>query len=191
MKFYVGLDVSMDSTSICVVDREGSVVSECKAATDPDAIAEALKAWPGAIERVGLEAQSFSPWLSVELLRIGLPAIVVETVHMQKALSAQRNKTDRNDARGIAHMMRTGWFRAVHVKSQESLQLRFLLSGRRLLKRKFIDVENELRGALKAFGLVIGAVSRGQFDARVLELIEGAPRVVDALVKTSLEAARM
>lgn len=190
MRVYVGLDVSMDSTSICVVDQDGTVLRECKPATDPGVIAAALKPWTGSIERVGLEAQSFSPWLAVELLALGLPAIVVEAVHMQKALSAQRNKTDRNDARGIAQMMRMGWFRAVHVKSPESLQLRFLLSGRRLLKRKFLDVENELRGALKAFGLVIGAVSRGRLEARTRELTADAPPTVLALVNTLLGVRR-
>jgi transposase len=190
MKLYVGLDVSMESTSICVVDQDGTVVRETKTDSDPHAIATALKEWDGRIERVGLEAQSLSPWLSVELIALGLPAIVVESVHMQKALSAQRNKTDRNDARGIAQMMRTGWFRAVHVKSAESLQLRFLLSGRRLLKSKFIDVENELRGALKAFGMVIGTVSRGRLEARTLAVIDGAPPVIVAIVKTLLGVRR-
>jgi transposase len=128
--------------------------------------------------------------VSVELIRLGLPVIVVETVHMQRALSAQRNKTDRNDARGIAQMMRTGWFRAVHVKSPESQQHRFLLSSRQLLKRKFIDVENELRGALKAFGLAIGAVSRGELEARTFELIDGAPTIVVALAATLLRVRR-
>lgn len=191
MNVYVGLDVSMDSTSICVVDLEGTVLKECKALTDPEGIQLAVKEWIGSIERVGLEAQAFSPWLAVELLRLGLPTIVVETIHMQKALSAQRNKTDRNDARGIAQMMRMGWFRAVHVKSQDSLQLRFLLSGRRLLKRKFLDVENELRGALKAFGIVIGTVSRGRLEAHTRELVADAPPVIVALVDTLLGVRRM
>ncbi len=190
MNVYVGLDVSMDSTSICVVDPQGVVLKECKAATDPEAIRLAVKEWAGSIERVGLEAQAFSPWLAVELLRLELPTIVIETIHMQRALSAQRNKTDRNDARGIAQMMRMGWFRAVHVKSQDSLQLRFLLSGRRLLKRKFLDVENELRGALKAFGIVIGPISRGRLEAHTRELVADAPPIVAALVATLLGVRR-
>lgn len=88
MRVYVGLDVSMHSTSVCVVDQDGTIVRECKPETDPGVIAQALKPWTGDIERVGLEAQSFSPWLAVELLTLGLPAMVVEAVHMQKALSA-------------------------------------------------------------------------------------------------------
>ena len=98
---------------------------------------------------------------------MGLPVIVVEAVHMQKALSAQRNKTDRNDARGIAHMMRVGWFRQVHVKDDDNQRLRVLLSGRRLLKRKLVDIENGLRGSLKAFGIKIGGQSLQFRNARL------------------------
>ena len=190
MKMYVGLDVSMRSTSICVVDETGKIVKETKASTEPQAIAGAVAAWKGSIERIGLEAQSLSPWLAIELIAAGLPAIVVETFHMKRALSAQRNKTDRADARGIAQMLRVGWFRQVHVKSVESQQVRFLLSGRRLLKRKFIDVENELRGALKAFGLVVGTVSRGRFEVRVRELLDGAPPTIATLGATLLSVRR-
>ena len=173
MELYVGLDVSMDETSICVVDRDGKIIKECKATTDPTAIHSALKAYTDHLQRVGLEAQAFSPWLSKELSAMGLPVIVVEAVHMQKSLSAQRNKTDRNDARG-AHMMRVGWFRQVHVKDDDNQRLCVLLSGRQLLKRKLVDIENELRGSLKAFGIKIGAVGRNKFEARALELVEAA-----------------
>jgi transposase len=138
------------------------------------AIYSALEAYVNCLHRVGLEAQAFSPWLYKELSEMNVPAIVVEALHMQKALSAQRNKTDRNDARGIAHMMRVGWFRKVHVKDDGSQRLRVLLASRRLVKRKFIDIENELRGSLKAFGIKIGAVSRGNFETRVQELVENA-----------------
>ena len=172
MELFVGLDVSMDETSICVVDRDGKIIKECKAATDPAAIplsAESLcrpspASWPGSAVVFTMAFQKAHG--------NGLPVIVVESVHMQKALSAQRNKTDRNDARGIAHMMRVGWFREVHVKDDDTQRLRVLLSGRRLLKRKLVDIENELRGSLKAFGIKIGAVSRGNFETRALELVE-------------------
>ena len=110
---------------------------------------------------------------------------------MQKALSAQRKKTDRNDARGIAHMMRVGWFRQVHVKSSESQNLSVLLSNRRLLKRKFIDVENEVRGTLKAFGIKIGKVSRGQFEGRAMELVEAAQPLLQDLVRGMLQVRRI
>jgi transposase len=190
MELFVGLDVSMDETSICVVDRDGKIIKECKAATDPAAIHCALKTYADRLRRVGLEAQSFSPWLSKKLTEMGLPMIVVEAVHMQKALSAQRNKTDRNDARGIAHMMRVGWFREVHVKDDDTQRLRVLLSGRRLLKRKLVDIENELRGSLKAFGIKIGAVSRGNFETRALELVEAAEPLLRDVISGMLTVRR-
>src|SRR5262245_24214408 len=167
------------------------IIKECKAETEPAAIRSALDGYADRIHRVGLEAQAFSRWLFTELRGMALPAIVVEAVHMQKALSAQRNKTDRNDARGIAHMMRVGWFRQVHVKSSESQHLRVLLSNRRLLKRKFIDVENEMRGTLKAFGIKIGKVSRGKFEARAVEVVEAAQPLLQDLVRGMLAVRRM
>lgn len=191
MELFAGLDVSLDETSICVVDRDGKVLKECKTATEPEAICAVLSGYADRLSRVGLEAQSLSPWLYVELRAAGLPAIVVEALHMKAALGAQLNKTDKNDARGIAHMMRVGWFRQVHVKSQESLQLRVLLSNRRLLKRKFMDVENEIRGTLKAFGIRIGAVSRGRFDAHATELVADAPPLLRSMAEAMLGVRRM
>jgi transposase len=103
---------------------------------------------------------------------------------------ALRNKTDRNDARGIAQMMRLGWFRAVHVKNDENQRLRTLLANRRLLKRKLIDLENHIRGALRAYGLKVGQVSRGRFEARIRELIEHAEPVFEVMITTLLEVRR-
>lgn len=191
MEAYVGLDVSLDETSICILDGEGRLLKECKAATEPEAIAGALSGHRGRLVRVGLEAQALSPWLYGELLALGFPVVVVETQHMKAALGAMRNKTDKNDARGIAQMMRLGWFRQVHVKSRESMQLRLLLANRRLLKRKFLDVENELRGTLKAFGVKIGKVSRGRFEARTLELLETADPMLRSLAASMLQVRRM
>ncbi len=114
MKYYAGLDVSLEETSICVVDGEGVIVGERKVASGPRAIAEALRAMGLAFERVGLEAGPLSPWLHGGLRAEGLAAICIETRRMRAALRAMRNKTDRNDARGIAQVMRTGWFRLVH-----------------------------------------------------------------------------
>ncbi len=128
-------------------------------------------------ERVRLEAGPLSPWLHDGLHSEGLPAICIETRQMKAALQAMRNKTDRNDARGIAQVMRTGWFRFVHVKSLESQELRLLLTHRRTLQRKALDIENEIRGTLKAFGLKIGKPSRGRFAARVRELVADRARL--------------
>jgi len=173
------LDVGMEATAICVIDREGKVVLETSVTTDPDAIFEALKPYVARLRRVGHEAGSLSPWLQVELKQRGLPAICLEAWHAPAALSAMRNKTDKADARGIAHIMRAGWFREVHVKSEESYRLRLVLTQRRNLKRKFLDIENAIRHSIKTFGLRLGKVSRGQFEARVRELVGG--RCVDRL----------
>ena len=144
MKYYAGLDVSLEETSICVVDGDGVIVAERKVASEPRAIAEALRALGLVFERVGLEAGPLLPWLHDGLHSEGLPAICIETRQMKAALQAMRNKTDRNDARGIAQVMRTGWFRFVHVKSLESQELRLLLTHRRTLQRKALDIENEM-----------------------------------------------
>jgi transposase len=177
MKYYAGLDVSLEETSICVVDGDGAIVAERKVASAPRAIAEALRALGLVFERVGLEAGPLSPWLHDGLHSEGLPAICIETRQMKAALRAMRNKTDRNDARGIAHVMRTGWFRWVHVKSPESQELRLLLTHRKTLQRKALDIENEIRGTLKAFGLKVGKASRGRFAARVHELVADRARL--------------
>jgi transposase len=177
MEYFAGLDVAMEETSLCVVDQEGKVVLETSVTTDPDAIFKALRKHAPKLRRVGHEAGSLSPWLQVELKQRGLPAICVEAWHARAAMSAMRNKTDKADARGIAHIMRTGWFREVHVKSEESYRLRLLLTQRRNLKRKFLDIENAIRHSLKTFGLKVGQVSRGRFEARVRELVADDPLI--------------
>jgi len=190
MDCYAGLDISLEETSVCLVDSDGKVLREVKVATDPQAIDKVLVIEGGVLKRVGLEASSLGGWLHAELTRRSFPAIVVEARHMRSALNAQRNKTDRNDARGIAQMMRMGWFRAVHVKSPEAQRLRLLLANRRLLKRKLIDIENHVRGALRSFGLRVGTVARGGYEARIMELIDDADGALKTFVLTMLEVRR-
>ena len=120
MQHYVGLDVSVKETSVCIIDEAGKVIREVKVATEPVAIFAVLTEEALAIERIGLEAGPLSQWLYSALAEAGLPVICVETRHMKAALSAQINKSDRNDARGIAHMMRVGLYRPVHVKTLAS-----------------------------------------------------------------------
>jgi transposase len=129
-------------------------------------------------------------WLYRELHPAGLPMIVVEARHMRVSLSTMRNKTDRNDARGIAQKMRLGWCRAVHVKDVEMQKMRTLLSNRKLLKRKLVDIENHIRGALRTYGLLVGAVSRGQYEARVRELIQRTDFVFTTMIETMLDVRR-
>jgi transposase len=186
MAIYVGLDVSLEDTHYCIHDHSGKRLAEGKVVTDPDEVQGVLEPWKGELERVGLEASSVGGWLAAELQHRGWPAIVVEARHMRSALNAQRNKTDKNDARGICEMMRLGWYRPVYVKSVESQQLRMLLSNRKLLKRKLIDVENHIRGSLRAQGLFVGSVTRGQFDARVRELLEYCDQTMRRFFETML-----
>ena len=172
MAYYVGLDVSVKSTSVCIVDEAGKMVKERSLATDPAVIAAWLGKTGLAFERVGHEAGGMSSWLHDGLAKLGLPVVCVEARHMQTALAAMRNKTDRNDARGIAQMMRTGWFRQVHIKSTASQELRLLLVARRALIERRLDIENVIRGTLKVFGIRVGQVSRLSFSRRVRELVE-------------------
>jgi transposase len=189
MKQYVGLDVSLKETSICIVDSAGKVVREVKVATEPMAIVAVLIDETLAIERIGLEAGAFSQWLYGALAEAGLPVICVETRHMKAALSAKLNKTDRNDARGIAQMMRVGLYRSVHVKTEISQKQRMLLTARQLLKAKAIDIESELRGTLRNFGLKVGVVGEAKFEARIRELVMDDPGLAE-IVEPVLIARR-
>jgi len=173
MEYFAGLDVSIDETAICVVSDSGDVVLETSVATDPAAIAAALASYSGRLRRAGHEAGALSPWLHPELLAIGVPAVCLETRHVRAAMSAQRNKTDAADALGIAHIMRTGWFRQAHIKSEGSYRIRLLLVQRRNLKRKFLDLENTVRHSLKAFGIRLGKVGRGGFEEAVRDAVAG------------------
>src|SRR5512133_918521 len=145
MEHYAGLDVSVKETSVCIVDGAGKVIREVKIATEPEAIRAVLVDETFTIERIGLEAGPLSQWLYSGLAEAELPIICVETRHMKAALSAQLNKSDRNDARGIAHMMRVGLYRPVHVKTLAKKR-RMLLTARQLLQAKALDIENDLRG---------------------------------------------
>lgn len=188
MKLFAGLDISLDFTHICIVDEDGKIIRETKVPTEPSDIARSLFSFRKALARVGFEASSLSPWLSNELRKADFPATVVEARHMASALSAMRNKTDRNDAKGIAQMMRTGWFREVHVKSDESHRLRILLANRRMLKRKFLDIENTIRGTLKVFGIKTGHLSRAKFEHRLREIIQGEDPFLQEMIDPMLQA---
>ncbi|SFJ74977.1 Protein of unknown function [Bosea sp. OK403] len=146
MKCFVGLDVSVKTTSGCLMDAGGTIVREGKTDSSPEAIAAFLSACSDRYSRVGLEAGPLCQWLYAGLAKAGFPVICIETRHAQAALSASPNKTDRNDARGIAQMMRVGLHRPVHVKTLASQKIRALLSGRRFLQAKLLDVENSIRG---------------------------------------------
>src|ERR1700751_640164 len=175
MDYFAGLDVSCKETSVCIVDDAGKIVREAKVASELEALLQVLRNTIYRFKRVGLEAGPLSQWLYSILAEAGLPVICVETRHMRAVLKAQINKTDRNDARGIAQMMRVGLYRPVHVKTLRSQKLRVLLTHRKLLQSKAIAIENELRASLRNFGLKVGMVGTMKFEARIRELVERLP----------------
>ncbi len=175
MEHFAGLDVSVKETSVCIVDGTGKIVREVKVASEPEALLPVLTNPSYHFKRIGLEAGPLSQWLFSALAEAGLPAICVETQHMRAVLKAQINKTDRNDARGMAQMMRAGLYRPVHVKTLRSQKHRMLLTHRKLLQSKAVSIDNDLRGTLRNFGLKVGMVGALKFEARIRELVADLP----------------
>ena len=173
MEHYAGLDVSLEQTSVCVVDLQGQVVREAKVTSEPEALVCFLCAHEPEIVRVGLEAGPLSQWLHAGLVAAGFEVVLLETRHVKAALSAMTVKTDRHDARGIAQLLRLGWYRPVHAKSASAQEVRALLTGRKLIQGKLLDIESGIRGVLRGFGLKVGPISRGRFEARIRDLVEG------------------
>lgn len=185
MRYFAGLDVSLEETAICVVEGTGRIVKEARVASEPEALITFFTSLGMVMERVGLEACSLSAWLHEALTGAGIPAICIEARQAKAAMGAMPNKTDRNDARGIAQIMRTGWYRAVHVKSPSCRSWRALLTARRMVLNKRRDVENGVRALLREAGLKVGAPSRKDFPARVRELSAG-DAVLTGLVESLL-----
>ena len=157
------------------MDDTGRIVREAKVASEPEALLAVLNNPSYRFRRIGLEAGPLSQWLYSALGEANLPVICVETRHMRAVLKAQINKTDRNDARGIARMIRAGLYRPVHVKTLRSQKLRMLLTHRKLLQSKAIAIENDLRGTLRNFGLKVGVVGAAKFEARIKQLVDNLP----------------
>jgi transposase len=175
MEYFAAIDVSLELSSVCVVDGTGKILREAKVASEPAALIELFDDTGFEFTRIGLEAGPLSQWLHAGLTAAGLPAILIETRHVKAALKAMTVKTDRNDARGMAQLMRMGWFRPVHVKTVPAQEIRVLLTGRKLLLGKLRDIELGIRGLLRGFGLKVGQVSRGRYEARIQELVTGHP----------------
>ena len=129
MRYFAGLDVSLEETAICIVDEAGGFVREARVASEPDALVAFFDGLGMTMQRVGLEACSLTAWLHQGLSEAGIPAVCIEARQAKAAMGAMSNKTDRNDARGIAQIMRTGWYRAVHVKSPSCRSWRALADG--------------------------------------------------------------
>ncbi len=187
MNYYAGLDVSLNSTSVCVVDEEGRIVREAVAPSEPEELVAffAGLGWP--MKRVALEAGPVSQWLYDGLAEAGLPVVCAETRHMKAVLSATVNKSDRNDARGIAQMVRVNMIRPVHVKTLSSQRKRMLLTNRKFMQKQVCDVETHIRGTLRNFGLKVGRTTRLRFEDRILALVADQPALA-ALVGPMLSA---
>jgi transposase len=183
MNYFTGIDVSLRFVSICVVDEAGVVRYEEKVAGEVDVIVTSLRRFSGEIKQVGFEAGALTQYLTYGLRAAGFEVICLEARQVAATLAAMRNKTDRNDARGLAQILRSGWYRRVHVKSLESHQLRALLTSRKAILTKCIDLENELRGLLKIFGVRLAPrVGHGSFDEAVRGAAEADPLLARALV---------
>ena len=173
MELYVGLDVSLKETSICVVNGKGEIVSEGTVISEPAAIAAFIEKKAMGAKRIGLETGPTTTWLWHELRALGLPVICIDARHAKAALSMQINKSDRNDAYGLARIMQAGWYKEVQVKSLPCHQVRALLNSRAQLVKIKRDLENQIRGLLKNLGLVIGKAGGKVFHRRAEELVAG------------------
>lgn len=189
---FVGLDVSLKETSICVIDDAGKIVWHGRTDTTPEAIAAAVKRHAPHAARIGLESGQLSSWLFHALNEAGLPVICVDARHARAALSLKVNKTDANDALGLAQIMRVGWYREVAVKGLDCQAVRALLVARAQIISQITTLKNCVRGILKTFGLVLPKGLRSQFPGRVRAAIDGHP-VLGAIIEPTLrvlEAAR-
>lgn len=172
MKLYAGLDISTSETAICIVDQDGIKIKEGFASTEPDAIGTFLNS-VAPIEKIGMEAGNLSIWLYWKLLECGFHVVCIDARHANALIGIQSVKTDKNDARVIANMMRANLFRAVHVKSDSSQRIKMLVNNRRCLVDQRVLLENQIRGTLKTFGFKTGEVTPKQYEPRIRELIEG------------------
>ncbi len=187
MDLYIGLDVSLASTAICVVSAQGKVVRETTAPSEPEDLVTMMGTLPGRVVGVGLEAGPLSQWLYRHLTGAGFATTLMETRQVKGALQAMPIKTDRRDAEGIARLLQMGWFRPVHCKSMSAQEMRALLSSRKAIQQATLSLELSIRGVLRNFGLKMGQVAKGRFEQRVQELAEGNP-MLEAAAKPILSA---
>ena len=187
MEYHAGIDVSLELSSICVVDATGKIIKESKVTSDPAAFVAFFNGLGFAVTRIGLEAGPLSQWLHAGLTQGGFETVLLETRHVKAALSAMTVKTDRKDARGIAQLLRMGWFRPVHAKSLGAQEVRALLVARKQLQSKLLDIEASIRGILRGFGLKLGVVTRKGFEARVRDLSTGQA-MLEKITRAMLDA---
>ena len=173
MRLFIGLDVSLEKTSICVISEHGKIVKEGQAVSEPEALVRWVTEQDGSVAAIGLEAGPLSQWLHRGLTETGLDVVLMETRQVKGALKAMPIRTDRRDAEGIARLLHLGWFRPVHCKSVSAQELRAVLGARKAVQQGMIALEMSLRGLLRNFGLKVGTISCGKFEHRIRELADG------------------
>ncbi len=171
MTRFVGLDVSQKLTAICIVDETGRRLWRGQCTTDPGQVERMVRAHAGEDARIGIETGPMTPWLVHELRARKFNVTCLDARHASAALKMQMNKNDQNDAEGLAQIMRTGWYRPVHVKSLDAHRARALLGARAQLVGMTTRLSNHIRGVLKTFGMLPGAMRGLPFDRRVEELL--------------------
>ena len=180
-RLYVGLDISLADTHVCVIDDTGKELFQGATSSDPDALAEMIEKHAPNCERIAVETGATTPWLWRELRHRGLPVICVDARHANKALSMRQNKTDKNDAQGLAQLMRIGWYKEANVRTQEAQYIRSLLSGRYQVCMCKRDILNQMRGIVKTFGLFTKSTATRRFPDIVKEIISDHPAVAPML----------
>lgn len=188
MNVFIGLDVSLASTAICAVTERGAITVVNAAASEPEALVKALQEIDANILCVGLEAGPLSQWLYKNLTEAGFETVLMETRQVKSVLKHIPIKTDQRDAEGLARLLQTGWYRPVHCKTVSSQEMRAILTARKSLQQAMVNIEMSLRGVLRNFGLKVGKVSKGEYEARIRELAAGNPAL--ELATSSLLSAR-
>jgi transposase len=187
MKYYVGLDVSMKNTSICIVNEQGKIVHESTALTDPHALADAIEKTGLKIELVGFESGSLGHYLAQGFKERALPSVCMDARKLSPVLDLRINKTDKNDARGIADVLRTGMFTRVHDKPQEAIDRSAILTMRRCIVNQRTDIKNHIRGILKTYGIRLGSVGPTKFSETVKVRLDRMDRLVRVSIEGLLE----
>ena len=181
MEQYAGLDVSLKAVSLCVCGASGDVLWWGEVVNEPDVVAAALSRHAPGLVRAVLETGSCGIHLYRGLAAAGVPIVCVCARHAKGVLKCKVNKSDANDAEGLAQLARTGWYREVYVKSAEAHVIRAHLLARQQVAKARRDFENQIRALLRTFGLKVGAVARGRFEARVRRLLDQVPALYLAL----------
>jgi transposase len=179
---YVGLDVSLDETKVHVLDEQGRRVWRGSCASTPEAIEVTIRKHVPDAVRIGLETGPLTTWLWQALTDAGLPMVCLDARQAKAALNMRINKTDDNDAEGLAHLVRSGWYREVRVKSREAMLVRSLLGARTQLLGMVTDLSNQIRGLMKTFGLVVPKGAGKIFEANVRRLLEGEALVAGVVL---------